>query len=556
MTSPVSAVHPTSPRWPPSAGRGLLVAALLVAAFVGSRGIADEIALSGTDDSPRYLMDGVFLYDFLRSGAVWTPRGAMSYAEHYFARYPALSLGHHPPLWPISLVPFYALFGVSVFAARLAVLTCFVLSVVLLYRLVARVYDGNVAGWASLLFASHPFVTVFAQRVPAEMLSIALVLAALDALVRFCDEGRLRDYVLFVAAALASLAARQVAVFMFPAYLALLVGRGGWPRLARRDVVIATLAGAVLLAPIAVATLLLAPFNVAIVGRLLSRSLSVSRLRALVPIVRTQLMPAIGLATALGLFVALLRRDRRILVGAYWMASVLAGVLLVTGPVEPARYSILAVPAYCLCAASLGGPGRSRGQQLGLTAVLAVAVASQLWWAKDTRPAPASAYEEAARFVLADAGGRPAPTVLYSASLDTGNFVFFVRKHDPAQRLVVLRSDKLLTTSLMGRLSVEDRIGSPQDIYPLLDRYGTKFIVIEDRPSGSVVLDWLRDELRGDRFIERRRMGSALGGTSLVVYEYAGATSPDPDAAIDISIPLVGREIHIPLAELLPAEAD
>ena len=176
-------------------------------------------------------------------------------------------------------------------------------------------------------------------------------------------------------------------------------------------------------------------------------------------------------------------------------------------------------------------------------------------WAKGTHPARAGAYEEAARFVLADAGGHSAPTVLYSASLDTGNFVFFVRKHDPAQRLVVLRSDKLLTTSLMGRLSVEDRIASPEDIYPLLDRYGTKFIVIEDRPSGSIVLDWLRDELRSDRFIERRRMGSALGGASLVVYEYAGATSPDPDAAIDINIPLVGREIHIPLSDLRPADA-
>jgi hypothetical protein len=89
----------------------------------------------------------------------------------------------------------------------------------------------------------------------------------------------------------------------------------------------------------------------------------------------------------------------------------------------------------------------------------------------------------------------------------------------------------------------------------LLDRYGTRFVVIEDRPSGSVVLDWLRDELKGTRFIERRRIpiageGAPTTGLALAVYEYTGARAPAPDAEIDIKIPLVGREIHVPLSEL------
>ena len=45
------------------------------------------------------------------------------------------------------------------------------------------------------------------------------------------------------------------------------------------------------------------------------------------------------------------------------------------------------------------------------------------------------------------------------------NLVFCVRKHDPAQRLVMLRSDKILTTSLLGRLSVKDRIAGPKEIH-------------------------------------------------------------------------------------------
>jgi len=108
----------------------------------------------------------------------------------------------------------------------------------------------------------------------------------------------------------------------------------------------------------------------------------------------------------------------------------------------------------------------------------------------------------------------------------------------------------------MGRLSVEDRIANPKDIYALLDRYGTRFIVIEDRPSGAIVLDWLREELKSDKFIERRRIASGLRGASIVVYEYAQAKRPDPDAVIDINIPLVASQIRVPLSDLRPVERE
>lgn len=544
-----------------SVGRALFAAALLVAVLVGSRSITDEGAVSMAGDMPRYLMDGVFLYDFLASGATWTIDGAVTYGQHYFARYPALSLGHHPPLLPISLVPFYALFGVSLFAARVAILTYFLLAVVLLYMLARRLYNDETAGWACLFFASTPILAIFAQMILSEMPAIALILAALNALTRFRASGRLRDYVLFVVAAVASLTMRQTAVYMFPAYAAALVAAGGWRRLIRRDVIVLTLAGAVLVAVIAFAILVLSPFNVAAARAVFSEGAGLSRWRdVVVPIAQAELLPVLGVLAVAGLIAAMIHRDPRILVGVYWIAAVLLGVLFVTGPNEPVRYSIIAIPGYCLCAASLADSARAQGLRRSLTTVLMVAVLWQLWLVKDKRPMNSGGYEEAARFVLADAGAPIAPTVLYSASIDTGYFVFFVRKHDPAHRLVVLRSDKLLTTSLMTRLSVEDRIGNPAEIYPLLDRYGTKFVVIEDKPSGSTVLDWLRDELKGNRFVERRRFSLdgadvLLRGVSLVVYEYKAARPPDPDAAIDIRIPLIGREIRVPLSDLRPADS-
>jgi hypothetical protein len=553
--------QPPSYRGSRSLGSGLFAASLLVALIVGSRGITDEGAIFVQDDMPRYLMTGVFLYDFLGSGAGWTFGSAMTYAEHYFAQYPALSIGHHPPLFPLSLVPFYAIFGVSVFAARLAVVSFFVLSLALLYRLVNRVYDEEAAGWACLLFASSPVMAPFAQRVYSEMPAIALVLGALNALMRFRDSGRIRDYMLFIGLALGTLATRQLAVFMWPAYIALLVTGGGWQRLARRDVIGVTLTGAVLVGLFALATVTLAPSSVAVVRDVFDEGSSVlSRMALLGPVFRAHLLPALGFVTVAGLLMALVRRDHRILLGVCWMVSVLASALLITGGIEPVRYSLVAVPAYCVCAASLVSAARRPALRGTCTVGLVLAVGWSLWWSRETRPPSMGGYEVAARFVLADAAGRSAPTVLYSASADAGAFVFFVRKHDSTRRLVVLRSDKLLTTSKMSEVSVEDRIRSPQEIYPLLDRYGTRFVVIEDMPSGSIVLDWLRDELRAGRFIERRRIAvdqadSSGRGPFLVVYEYKHARPPDPDAEIDLNLPLVGREIRVRLSALRPAAA-
>ena len=150
----------------------------------------------------------------------------------------------------------------------------------------------------------------------------------------------------------------------------------------------------------------------------------------------------------------------------------------------------------------------------------------------------------------------PGPTVLFSGDVDTGYFTFFVRKHDPGRRLVVLRADKLLTTSYLWTLDLKNNIADPSEIYPLLQRLGTRYIVIEDRPSRAPVLEWLRQELRSPRFAERQRIAVTsrdwrLRGTSLAIYEYLEATPADPDAPLAIQMPIVRRSLDVRLSDLI-----
>jgi hypothetical protein len=346
---------------------------------------------------------------------------------------------------------------------------------------------------------------------------------------------------------------------MLPVYGWLLLSGGGWKHLLDPYVMAGTLAGGLVLAAAFLATVAFAPFNVAVATRVVMHGSGLSSWRSVLgPIAHDQLQPALGILAGVGVAAAVVRRDSRMVLPVIWVASILAGVFLLTGPFESARYSILAVPAYCIMASTLGGTHARSAMSSVAGVILAGSVAWNAWSSASIRPSRIDAYEKAAEFVAASPSASSRQTVLYSAAVDGGYFVFFVRKHDPGRRLVVLRADKLLTTSLMEKPSVEDRIQDPLEIYPLLARFGITFIVIEDRPTGSRPLDWLRSELRSGRFVERRRFPLddveevRLRGASLAIYEYRDARPADRDAVVDIKIPLVRREIRVPLSELHP----
>ena len=531
--------------------RAGLLAVCALAAVLGGARLGDEGYVSLHGDMPKFLMNGVFLLDMARDLPFSGVDAALSYAEHYYARYPALSLGHHPPLLPLAEVPMFAIFGVSVAAARLVGLIAMIVAVGLLYRLVEDLYGRWPAVAAAVFFATSPQVVILARSVLAEILTLALVMGSVYCLHRFCEAGRRSALVGFVVCAALSLYAKQLAIFVFPAYLALVSARLGPRRLFQRDMVLAAVAIVVVALPLVPVTLLLSPANVDVVRG----GLGDSRVHYLA-IVRLALqhhfaIPVLLLAGVGGIRAAI-SADRRSWLFLCWVASVLAGLLL-AGVYEPVRYSVYWVPALsALAGSSLAGLKVRPGIRTIAIIVMVIAAGVQGRSAFRVALPAATGYEEAARFVLAS---NPGGTVMFSGDIDTGFFTFFVRKHDAARRLVVLRADKLLTTSRMALTSVEDRIERPEQIYDMLRTFGTRFVVIEDSPSHSHVLEWLRTETRTPQFQERRRIpigttDPRLRGVDLVVYEFLGATAAAPDAILSIRMPLVSRSMAIKLTDL------
>jgi hypothetical protein len=532
------------------APRATLVAVLALAAWLAGRGLTDPAAVMLGADMSRYMMNGAFVYDLIRDGGVWSYADLTRYAEHYFARYPALTLGHHPPVPYLAVVPFYAVFGVSVLAARLAALGWFLLAVWSLFRLGTRLYDWRVGAFAAALFATNVMALRAGQHLLSEMPMVALVLVATNALVGWRETRRTLHLALFVVAATASVYAKQLATLMFPTYAAILIGTLGWRGLTNRRVALLAGGAALFAFPMVVMSASFGPTNVWLalsnLGRLVDGSREVSLLTLSGRIVTTHLSwPAIAVMLMAAAVMAV-RRRRATATSIAWIISVVGSTAAIAYTVEPARYAFGALPAYYLLMASLLEAARSRATKVAVISVLSLLLVWQMWSVRSVQPSGAGGYEAAAQYVATHS---QQPTVLFHAISDTGYFVFFTRLHDDVRRLIVQRGEKLLTPPQAG----DDT--TPDELVALLRRQGVHYVVVEEREAETPVLRLLHAELRSPRFAERQRLPivtrePGARGRDLVVYEFLEAGPPAADAEVSIGVWRANRQIAVPLREL------
>jgi hypothetical protein len=533
------------------APRATLVAVLALAAWLAGRGLTDPAAVMLGADMSRYMMNGAFVYDLIRDGGVWSYADLTRYAEHYFARYPALTLGHHPPVPYLAVVPFYAVFGVSVLAARLAALSWFLLAVWSLFRLGTRLYDWRVGAFAAALFATNVMALRAGQHLLSEMPMVALVLVATNALVGWRETRRTLHLALFVVAATASVYAKQLATLMFPTYAAILIGTLGWRGLTNRRVALLAGGAALFAFPMVVMSASFGPTNVWLalsnLGRLVDGSREVSLLTLSGRIVTTHLSwPAIAVMLMAAAVMAV-RRRRATATSIAWIISVVGSTAAIAYTVEPARYAFGALPAYYLLMASLLEAARSRATTVAVIAVLSLLLGWQMWSVRSVRPSGAGGYETAAQYVATHS---QQPTVLFDAISDTGYFVFFTRLHDEVRRLIVQRGEKLLTPPQAG----DDT--TPDELVALLRRQGVHYVVVEERDAETPILRLLHTELRSPRFAERQRLPivtreSGARGRDLVIYEFLEAGPPAADAEVSIGVWRANRQINVPMRELV-----
>jgi hypothetical protein len=181
-------------------------------------------------DAARHAMNGVFIRDLVASG---NALNVVDYGKRYYGRLPGLSMPYHPPFFPALEAIFFAIFGVGLFPARLAVAVAVAVSALLLYRLIMRTVGSHwTAAAATITFLFWRNSQAVAGDVMLEFPCLVFLLAALQCLVPLDpgNDGRAwlkrgLGFALFGAAALWS---KQHALFLGMVPFALVALRRQW----------------------------------------------------------------------------------------------------------------------------------------------------------------------------------------------------------------------------------------------------------------------------------------------------------------------------------------
>jgi hypothetical protein len=262
------------------------------------------------------------------------------------------------------------------------------------------------------------------------------------------------------------------------------------------------------------------------------------------------LTPPVLVLSLVGMALGLWKRDRRCYFFLIWI-FVFYFVLTYAGTKTP-RYAIFWIPAFCLFAASLTNYFSLRYWKVGMATVLLIISGVQFVMAYNLESNFARGYKAAAQYVMDHKKGE---AILYSAYVDTGYFIFHIRASDSDRKMIVLRADKLLATSFLF-WNLDDRIKDKNEIYKVLNDFGVCHVVLEDTQYRIKPLEWLREEVQKDQFVLKKSIpilskDPRLQGISLKIYEYKSCGPPNPEAVLDMNLPLINRSIKVRFDELV-----
>ena len=312
----------------------------IVAILLSTKGIMDERTVSLQGDPPRHMMNGVFFYDLIRDLPLTNP---IEYTLRYYARYPALSLGHHPLLLGIVEVPFYTVFGISVFSARLTIVFFMVFAVIMWFLLIRATYDDNVAFLSSLLFITTPFIVDLSRVVMTEIPTLALVIVATYFFFQYCELDKKRYALAFVITFILSIFSKQTAIFMFPVFLFYFIITKGFRKLITKEAVISYVIIILMIVPLTMMTLKFSQFNVAWVRDGIFSNIGLPKiLHSLKYIWKYHLTLPVLTLSIISICVSIYQRDKRVILFILWITGLYILTTL-TGTPAP-RYAIYWIP--------------------------------------------------------------------------------------------------------------------------------------------------------------------------------------------------------------------
>ncbi len=397
-------------------------------------------------DASRHAMNGALIHDYIAAGKLQSP---IRFAEQYYDRLPALSMPFHPPLFPAYEAAWFAVLGVNLFAARLAVAIAVGACVVLLFRLVESTHGSVALATAvPVAFLALPMSSEVGHDVMLEFPALLLLLGAVYCVRDLPRRMTLGSAIGFGLLGGAAVWTKQHTVFLgLIPFVAIGLARSGWLLVRPPVWVAAFLVGGLVLLLLAVpqppsykgfvhemplhGMFDIVPHNAAFYFRSVHQEFG------------TAAGAVILAATAVYLARQLSRGggSPELLYLAWSFAAI--GFLLLIGRFDT-RYALFAFPAFVVLGmAGLAAVGRRIAGLRGAAVAPIVAATLALAPSLAGQPYTMSGPDRAAEYVVADSARR----ILYCGLAD-GAFIFSVRTLDPTGQVTVIRGDKLPAAAL------------------------------------------------------------------------------------------------------------
>lgn len=502
-------------------------------------------------DEPRHALSGVFILDMVREGGFWDP---VRYGEEYYARYPALAIPYYaPPFFHSVEAVFFAILGVSAAAARNCVLFFHVGSILVLFEVVRHDYSRRMAFVTALTYMTLPLVLFWSWHVVLETPAVFVALLSSWFLLKYQDDPRLRRAIPWAITLGLAILTKQTAICIVPAHLVSILFHHS-PR--RRTLIAGGMIVGVPVIAYGLFWLAYSPYHMASLtdGSFFSRFRPqhfLFYLRALPDSVGWTMLVML----AVGVIRSLTSKYRRSVDILFLLWTLLFYVMMVILERQTERYAVFCSPGLAFFAARgiralWGILGKGSLATVGALALLLPNLSSALV----TSPPVVDGYEQAAIAVAQMPGGA---SVLVDAYWD-GDFVFFFRQHARDKRLCLRASKILYTYASYPWIDFQAFVDSKEDIEEMLQRYGVRYVVIEEIDQWNTVPGrQLRELIMTKKFEHRKRIPIVYEGLKglrsqfLDIYEYVEATTASA-SSIDLHLPGLDRTIHVPIEAAAP----
>ena len=520
-------------------------------------------------DTDKIAMDGVFLLDCVKD----LPRSLLhpyQYAVEYYVRYPSLSVGQRPLFFPAVEALLYAMMGLTYTAPRIGILLFLYVGMLSWVLLVTKTHNIKVAVLSLLLWLSNPNIYIYSQNILLEIPTLSMSLLTLYLLYRYFSTPSVRMGILLGITTGLMLWTNQKAAFMLPMFLLyplcskkpkLLMTRNTW--------ILATVI-LLFLIPLTFLSIWLGDHNIA----LSIKDHMAPRQAQMVKNGHSQLfvyllflyqdhfsLPILSLAV-LGIAIAIFKKDGNSVLYGLTIFCVYLTFTIIS--VKIPRYAIYWVPPFCFFAAlgileiAQALSRRIKQRKMLITySLCSIPIIFQIGISFPIHIYHVSGYEAAARYVLKHSRS----PVLFFNGTGNGQFSFFVRKLDPEKRFMILRGQKIISTSLIHNdHHMTVYLHNMKEIHDELQRMGVQYAVVESPLETPEIPAYkaLMNLLQNPKFFTLKKTIPLKivpphwnKDYKLLIYENRSPSPINRNQPLTLRLPVAGKTLRVTLGEVV-----